>query len=420
MFLTAYSTDEQTRKNIVNSIIDGAWYCVMTGLTASFMGVYALALGATDNMLGWLAALPALVALLSQIPAAIITERAPRRMAVLVPSAYVFRTGYLLFAFIPFLPVSPAIRAWVFIGLFALMHFPGTVSGVSWTAMMGDIFPGHLRGRVFGDRNMLLGLVTMLATMLAGPLLDSLPYPYNFTSLFLISFLALMLSMVYLVRIVEPGAARGETQGVQKLGSVRQALADKPFLSFVAAMFVVHVGFNISAAMWTLLYVRVLFLSKTFIALITVVTQLTSVLTFRWWGRLADRIGPRTALFLSILLFVPQPFLHSFVRSGWSLIPLSVMSGLAGAGFTLVLFNVLLGVSPSEASRPSYIAVFNGLMGLTGFLAPLIGISIYQSFDMTTVFNLATSLRLLGLILFAWQSGLRLPERRRKAARVPA
>jgi MFS family permease len=404
---TSYSADEATRKNIVNSIGDGAWYAVMTGLTTSFMGVYALALGAGDTMLGWLAALPALVALLSQIPAAMITERASRRMRVLWPATIAFRMGYLAFAFIPFLPIPPVARAWVFIGLFAVMSFPGTVSGVAWTAMMGDIFPAHLRGRIFGDRSMLLGIVALLATIAAGPLLDALPYPYNFTALFIASFIALLISLMYLRRVTEkPEIGENVANNAANIKSITATLKDKPFLSFVAAMFVVHIGFNISAAMWTLLYVRVLFLSKTFIALITVVTQITSVLTFRWWGRLADRIGPRKALLYSVLLFAPQPFLHMFVRTSWPLIPLSIASGLAGSGFTLILFNVLLGVAADERKRPSYIAVFNGLMGLTGFLAPLIGVAIYGRFSMNTVFIIATLIRLLGILLFARQTRL--------------
>lgn len=401
---TSYSADESTRKNIINSIGDGAWYAVMTGLTTSFMGVYALALGASDSMLGWLAALPALVALLSQIPAAIITERAGSRMKVLWPSTVTFRLGYLIFAFIPFLPIPGPARAWVFIGLFALMSFPGTVSGVAWTAMMGDIFPAHLRGRIFGDRSMLLGIVALTATVAAGPLLDVLPYPFNFTVLFVISFAALLLSLLYLRNVTERTEAGPATNaGAASIKSIASTLRDRPFLSFVAAMFVVHIGFNVSAAMWTLLYVRVLLLSKTFIALITVVTQLTSVLTFRWWGRLADRIGPRRALLYSVLLFVPQPFLHMFVKSAWPLIPLSIASGLAGSGFTLILFNVLLGVAADERKRPSYIAVFNGLMGLTGFMAPLLGVAIYGHFSMNTVFIAATVVRLAGLLLFARQ-----------------
>ena len=414
---TSYAGEERMRHNVLNSIWDGAWYSVMTGLTASFMGVYALSLGASDTMLGWLSSLPALIALLSQIPAAVITEHQPHRLKVLVPFSLAFRSGYLLFAFIPFLPLTPTLRAWVFIALVSLMNFPGAVANVSWAAMMGDIFPTTLRGRIFSDRNMLLGVVTMLCTLSAGPLLDTIQYPYNFMTLFLVSFTALMLSIKYLLRIKEnPSAITPLKPLVNRWSGLRQTLYDKNFLFFALALFVVHLGFNISAAMWTILHVKVLLLSKTYIGALTVISQLISVLTYRWWGRFADRHGPKLALFISIGLFMPQPWLHNFIVSPWPLIPLSILNGFAGAGFGLVLFNVLLDISPDEATRPSYIAVFNTMIGITGFITPLLGVAIYHSTDMATVFTLATLLRLGGMLLMVWKLGIRVPARKLRFA----
>lgn len=414
---TAYAGEERTRHNILNSIWDGAWYAVMTGLTASFMGVYALSLGASDTMLGWLSSLPALVALLSQIPAAVITERQPQRLKILVPFSLVFRSGYLLFAFIPFLPLTATVRAWLFVALVSLINFPGTVANVSWSAMMGDIFPTHLRGRIFSDRNMLLGIVTMLCTLSAGPLLDSIPYPYNFMTLFTVSFSALMVSTWFLLKIKEhPPAVTTTEPVVSRWSGIRQTLRDKNFLFFAIALFVVHLGFNISAAMWTILHVKVLLLTKTYIGIITVISQLVSVLTYRWWGRFSDKYGPKLALFLSIGLFMPQPWLHNFIVRPWPLIPLSILNGFAGAGFGMVLFNVLLDISPDENARPSYIAVFNTLMGFTGFVTPLVGVALYQSTNMATVFTLATLLRLGGMILMMWKLDIKIPSRRSRVA----
>jgi len=402
----------------LNNIWDGAWYSVMVGLTTSFMGVYLLALGGSDQMLGLLSALPALVTLVAQFPAAMITERRASRLQVVVPFGLAFRFGYLLFALIPFLPFPAVYRAWLFVLLLSLINFPGTVSGVAWTAMMGDIFPGELRGRIFSDRNMLLGIVQLSATLLAGPLLDRLPYPYNFSLIFSLSFGALLISIRYLRRIVERPATK-ELPRAGRRGLALQwrgtgaALRDRGFLMFMLAMFIVHIGFNISNAMWTILYVKVIGLSRTFIGLLSVFAQVISVLSYRWWGRLGDRLGYRLALFISILGFVPQPWLHIFVRTAWPLVPLNLLSGFTGAGFNLILFNALLGLSPNESTRPSYIAVFNTAINLTACLAPVVGVAIYQAAGMPVVFSLASSLRLAGLLFLVWKVGLRTPKERR-------
>lgn len=411
-YFTGYVGDQTTRENIINNIWDGAWYSVMMGLTNSFLGVYALALGASDSMLGWLSSLPALVALLSQVPAAVITERQPRRLRVSVPFGLVFRSGYLLFAFIPFLPLPPIYRAWVFILLLSIINFPGTVSGVAWTAMMGDVFPSGLRGRIFSDRNMLLGLVQVVFTLIAGPLLDFLPYPVNFVLIFILSFAALMRSTWYQCKIkertidVEEITSEIRQEG-SKLAGTKAALQDKPFLYFMLALFVIHLGFNVSSAMWTILYVRVLNISKTFIGALAVIGQLVSVASYRWWGRFADRHGHRFVLFLAVIGFAPQPWLYTFVHVPWPLVPLAMLSGFMGAGFNLILFSALLDIAPNEKVRPSYIALFNTAMGITGFAAPMLGILLYQSYSMKVVFTLATLLRFAGAGLMAWKVGVR-------------
>lgn len=411
-YFTYFTGDPVTRENVINNIWDGAWYSVMVGLTSSFMGVYALALGASDTMLGWLSSLPALAALLSQVPAAIITERQPNRLRISVPFGLAFRFGYLLFAFIPFLPLAPIYQAWIFILLLSLINLPGTISGVAWSAMMGDIFPSTLRGRIFGDRNMLLGIVQVIFTLMAGPLLDHLPYPGNFILIFVLSFACLMRSTWYQTKIVErpnleqvSSSATGK--GASRWGGARAALGDRTYLYFMLALFIVHLGFNVSAAMWTILYVRVLGISKTFIGNLSVIGQLASVASYRWWGRFADRCGHRFVLFLTIMGFAPQPWLYNFVHVAWPLIPLTMLSGFMGAGFNLILFNALLDMAPNEEVRPSYIALFNTAMGVTGFVAPMIGIFLYQTYSMNLVFNLATLLRLAGAGCMAWKVGVR-------------
>ncbi len=417
-WITSYAPDSTVRRNIVISIWDGLWNAAAVGLTQSFTGVFALALGASDTMIGWLTALPALITMLSHVPAALIVERHPHRLRVAIPSALLARSSYLMYALIPFLPLAPAYRAWIFILLFAVMTFPGTACGTAWTAMMGDIFPSRLRGRVFGDRNMILGLATMICTALAGPFLDWLPYPWNYVVIFVAAFVAQMLSTWYLSRMIENPQPVAERRPGGSWHGVRSALRDSGFLYFTLTLFVVHVGFNISAAMWPILNVRVLGLSKTFIGSVSVTSQLVMVLTSRWWGRFADRHGNRLALFLSIAIFAPQPWLHNFVRTGWPLLPLAVLNGIASAGFGMVLFNALLDISPDERNRPSYIAVFHTVMGVTGFVAPMIGVWIHQATDMGWVFNAATWLRLAGMAMMVWKVGLKEPQSQRSRARV--
>jgi dipeptide/tripeptide permease len=66
----------------------------------------------------------------------------------------------------------------------------------------------------------------------------------------------------------------------------------------------------------------------------------------------------------------------------------------------------VLDLSPEENLRPSYIAVFNAAINLTAFIAPLLGVLLYQQTSMALVFDLASGLRLMGLLFMVWKLGI--------------
>lgn len=404
-----YIADPGMRRNARNSLIDGSFYSVMLGLTMPFMGVYAIRLGGNDYAVGLLTSMPALVAMLSQVPAAVIVNMYPSRLTVTLRYAMAHRLFYLPMAFIVFLPAELPWRAMLLVAVFSVANFPATVCGVGWTTLMGEMFPPQLRGRVFGERNMLLALVGLLATAAAGPLLDHVPFPANYFLLFSTSFACLMVSWTYLSRLQEgeptPGrslASRWHPREMALL--VIETLKTREFATFTAAAFVFHLGLQLPAALFTLLFVNTLQLSTSWVGGFSVISGIFSVLTFRRWGRVADSRGNRYALVLSTLAFVPLPVLYGFVRSPWPIIPLMAAAGVAGAGFGLVLFNALLEHSPT-GKREDYVAVFNTLMGLTGFLMPVAGVALYHRFGFLVVFALSSLVRVVGAWMFLRAGG---------------
>jgi hypothetical protein len=109
-------------------------------------------------MLGFLAAWPALMGLIAQIPSAIITERTDLKLKPLLAWCWAHRINYLLYAIIPFLPITGIMKAWVFIALVTWMNFPAVVVNTMWTQLMGEIFPIRFRGRIFWRPQFYCGL----------------------------------------------------------------------------------------------------------------------------------------------------------------------------------------------------------------------------------------------------------------------
>jgi len=400
-------TDPIVRRNARASLIDGMWYSVMVGLTNPFFGVFAIKLGAGDYLVGLLASLPAFVAMISQLPGAVYTNRFARHLDPVIRSAWAYRVFYLVFAVIPFINIRGVSRAWLFVLLLAVANFPGTVCGVAWTALMGKLIPGNIRGSVFGERNMASSLVTLVATAVAGVWLDVVRFPYNYSSIYVVSFGVLMASLYYLTKLREepsppafPVPPPSIPAGPPRARRGRLALRANPrFTAFTLASFVFHLGLNLPAAVFTILFVRLLHLPQSWIGAFSTFSGITSVLTYRAWGRLADRRGNLWVLVASTAGFAGLVLLYAVSGSPYWISLLMLAAGVVTAGFNLALFNGLLDVAPQEG-RATYIAIFNTLIGATGFLAPILGVYLLDHAGLRLVFIAAAGIRIAGAILY--------------------
>jgi MFS family permease len=394
VFEPDYLPDPAMRHNARMSLIDGMYYSGMVGMTLPFLALCTIALGGNDYLVGLVTTLPAIVALVSQLPGAALVEGEPSLLRSTLRYAMMHRVFYAVLAIIPLLALPDAGRAWLLVIVLAIMNVPSTICGVAWTAMMGQIYPTSLLGRVFGDRSMMCQLTTVTATMVAGWLIDALPFPYNWTVLFALCFGFVMASWYYLTLMRVP--ARQLPAG-RRLPSLADLGAQRRFINYTAGAFVFHLGFNLTVPVFALLFVRHLGLGGSWIGALATVSGLFVAFTSRYWGRLADRIGTVNALLRALLGLTPLPLLFIGISSPWLVVPLQVLTGVFTAGFGLLIFNSLLETTPAER-RSGYVAVFNGLMMSTG-AAPMLGVAIYDRLGLTAAFVVAAALRLAG---WAW------------------
>lgn len=73
--------------------------------------------------------------------------------------------------------------------------------------------------------------------------------------------------------------------------------------------------------------------------------------------------------------------------------------GLFVSGTNLLLFNQLLKASP-EANRTNYIANYNFLLSIIGFIAPQMGVFLLNGIGMETAMNTISILRFLAACSF--------------------
>lgn len=382
---------------------DIAWFGVTSGIAINFLSVYAVRMGATELHVGALTSIPALISIFWLIPAGQLVSRQRHIMNLLLRALFAHRIGFLLMALLPWLvPVS-----WIVPGLIliaALQAFPLGIGNIGFSSMMPEAVPKDRLARVVSVRNALIGLTSTLTVLAAGPLLAWLPLPLNYQVLFLIAFIASMFSLYAVSRLDIPARQTlpPVTHGVADLlDGFRRFWADRRFVFFTAAAFVLHWGLFMAAPLFPVYWVRYLGAPDAFISLIATLGSGTSVLGALAMDRVLRRWGNRRVVGVSMLGLALYPLLTAFTHSLPPLLGISLLGGLFAAGLNVSLYNAMLQVSPDE-DRPRFIAIFSVLANVAIFAAPLSGSWLAGWLGIVPVFFISAAIRALSGAMFLW------------------
>jgi MFS family permease len=326
-------------------------------------------------------------------------------------TGFLSRLSYGLIALVVLAP--PELRAWLLVALVALNSVPGAMGNVAFTSILADMVPRARQARVVALRNVLLGLTSTLAVLLAGEFLDLVPFPANYSLLFLGGFVASLLSLRHQRRFRVPRAPRPTPATAPAPGLVRRLrdfgrpfVGNRAFARFTFSAFLFHWGLFLPIPLYSIYWVRNLQATDSWIGLLAMVQNATTVLAYLFWGRAATRRGNRLVLLLGALGNAAYPLLTGLSRSVEPLLLVSVVGGVFGAALNLALFNTMLEVSPRE-HRPSFIAVFNTSLNVAGFVSPMIGAALSDALGIQNALFIGAGLRFLGFLLFwrlRWES----------------
>ena len=401
MFRRRETVEEQNNWNLY---LDVTWFGVLSGITSTFVSVFAIRLGASNTLVGLLVSLPALINIFWLIPSARIIERQRRRLPIIVLAGFLQRVGYLLVALMPF--VLRTHRPEALVALVALITLPTATVSVAFTSLIAEVVPISKRAQVVSTRNVLVSIISTVTMLISGKLLDLLPFPLNYQLLFGAGFAASLVSLYYVSRIQIADASVAESRPRHKTPlatrlrrSVQQLMSQRDFVRFSASAFVLQWGLYLPSALYAIYRVKNLGASDTWIGLLSMVQNAVTIVTYLYWGRVASRKGSRRVLLISSLGVVLYPVLTGLSPRVELLLLPSIIAGIFGAGFNLSFFNTLLEVCPQER-RPSYVALNTTVINVAAFLAPLLGTSLANFLDIRIALFIAGGVRLLGVGLF--------------------
>ena len=386
----------QIRRALRLWVWEGNFATVQGTLVGGAFGTgFAILLGCNDFVLGVLAAVPAFAGLL-QLYAAGIAARAGQRRSVVAWASFGSRLVWIPILLIPFVLPRP-LWTGTFLLLLLLSGALINISNPLWMAWITDLVPEDNRGRYFGRKNMLGGLVGMVTSIAGGAFVDAAQRHGSRFGAFAALFgtaTVFALGSVFLVRrspdVAQTGAGPGNNAPLSRIDT--SPLKDTNFRRVMAFAVCVAMATGVAGQFFTVYQIKTLALNYTALQLLGAVASVASLVSMPLWGYLGDKYGSRPILFLSCALTLAAPFLwlltfndhipglwaqaaDGTVRVSWTkadIIALNLLSGVGWAGVGLAQFNLMMGAAPAE-KRAAYVSVLSAAGGAGGRGGPIAG-----------------------------------------------
>jgi len=371
------------RQGLRNSIYDGAFAQIMSVLTSGiFLTGFALLLGANELHIGILAAIP-FVAQLTQLGSSFVIEQKGKRKRTCLAFANVNRYSWLLVFAILFLrnPQQNSTSIWILVGASIISYLFGAAGGVAWLSWMADLVPEEIRGRFFAKRNMILGIVGVVVTLLAGKYLDfwknlgSRAEVYGFLSVFLIAVTSGVISLHFLKKIPDLEKEKATRKDFSFWKRIKIPFGDSNFLRLTLFSASWSFSVNLASPFFAVYMLKDLRMSYALLAFVIILNEISTILSLPLWGRLSDRYGSKPVLSLTTLFASLLPMLWLLTVSRHFvliIIILQLYGGLFWSGLNLNNNNILLKLAPKE-NNAIYLAAFAASTGLATAIAPILG-----------------------------------------------
>ncbi len=397
------AVSKENRKTLKLNNLEGAFAVSSDNLFGPYLGLFALALGATPTQIGLLSALPALLGNLLQIPYGILTEKLGKRKLLIIIGSFWNRISLIMMAFVPFF-VAEDMRVNALILLATLRVTVGSLSVPAWTAIQAEIIPRQIRGKYYANRNVILNICGLVATFVAGRILAA-DFPINYKSLFVLAGITGLASTATFVKLdFKPVKPTEKSDQRMKFSEKVKAFSGmlksaKDYSSYCVSSFIWNIAATINGPFISIYFVEVLGGQPQNFAIVNGAATVAGILCQKYWGRLVDRYGQKNIMLYSGVGVIFVPFLWFASTISPLALLVNFWSGFMWGGYNLAAFNLLLDITP-DANRSLYIGAYNTIIGVATTIGPVIGGFVAESFGLRMVFLLSFFLRGVGLWLF--------------------
>lgn len=348
----------------------------------AFLTALAVELGASNLMIGVLAAIPHF-AQLAQIPALFVVERVRVRRRVYQTAGLVARPMLLVIAMAALLP-NPQIALLVIAAAFTLRYVAGAFLACAWSSWMRDLVPDNEMGGVFGNRQKSMIGIGILFSLAAAAFVDGwrtlTPFPqtWGFAVIYTLAFIGGAYSVWAARHIHEPDMApsTGAEHWFTKLKIPFRDANYRRLIVFLASW---NFAINLATPFFTVHMLRKMELDLLWVIGFGTLAQVAAYFMVSQWGAIADRFnnksvmrvcGPLFVVALFAWTFTTMPDVHRFTIP--LLIAIHIATGIASAGVNLASSNLTLRLAP-HGDATTFLAASALVNATAAALAAMIG-----------------------------------------------
>jgi len=373
---------------------------LMVGIIDCYLIPFSLYLGAGMLQIGFLVAIPNLLASISQFFAVRAVDVSGSRLRFLV-AGVALQAGFLFpLAFLPFFNIKGRIEVLiVFVCVYRLL---GALLGPAWGSLVSEYLPEHRRGYYFGWRSRILGVASILNTAAWGIILYYMKRVSDrggFVLLFGSAAVFRLVSLYLMSQMVDLPQARTNENDFTFWMFLKR-FKESNFVKFVFYVSAIAFATQLAAPYFTVLMLRDLKFDYINYMAISLAPLIMGLVCFPIWGKHADLVGNARILKITGLLIPLPPILWLFTKSVGLLVLIELFSGFVWGGFNLCAANFIYD-SVSPGKRVRCLAYFNLINGaalfagaslggyLAGRLPPLFGSSLYTLFLLSGLLRFA-------------------------------
>ncbi len=383
-----FKTEDTLSEEKVQS---GLGYVIKDGIASQSMGIltggaflvaFAVKLGASNFIIGLLAAIGPLSQLL-QLPSIVLVEKIRNRRAIVVITAALSRICWLLIALIPFV-FGARIGLAILLGSMMTASALGAVSGCSWNSWMRDLIPQNILGSFFSKRMRIATGVGIALSLAAAFFLDFwkkiLPDHEleGYSILFLAGLIAGAAGVYFLAKTPEKRMPVVEEKP-KIFGLLLKPFRDENFRKLIAFMCSWNFAVNLAGPFFMVYMLRRLGLSMSFIIGLSIISQVMNFAFLKIWGRYTDRFSNKSVIaicgpmfILSILAWTFTTMPDKYFLTIPLLVVIHIVMGLSSAGVSLASGNISLKLAP-EGQATVYLASNTIVNSIAAGIAPILG-----------------------------------------------